>query len=122
MASTRPAGKLRATSKISADASHDDRSDGSAKSAQDASSKKGQTGLLKIGTYPVCKITVDGEDYGWTPNPKIVLPVGKHRLNLSNPQFNIDDTTVIDIKPGPEPTFVSKDYLRTEGGDRDTTE
>jgi len=77
-----------------------------------ASGGKGQ-GFLKVGARPWMKITIDGEDFGNTPNPKISLPAGKHKLQLANPQFDVNFTQTIEIRPNDTLTII-KNFEKEE--------
>ena len=59
------------------------------------------------------KITIDGEDFGNTPNPKISLPAGKHKLQLANPQFDVNFTQTIEIRPNDTLTII-KNFEKEE--------
>jgi len=73
------------------------------------------TGFLKVGARPWMKITIDGQDYGSTPNPKIQLAPGRHKLTLSNPQFDVNFSQTIEIRPN-EPTTVIKNFEKGSDG------
>jgi serine/threonine protein kinase len=66
------------------------------------------SGFLKVGSRPWTKVTIDGEEKGNTPQEKIQLPAGKHKLVLSNPQFNINHTQTIEIAPNETTTVIKK--------------
>ena len=68
----------------------------------------GGMGFLKVGSRPWTKVTIDGDDKGNTPQEKIQLPAGKHKLTLSNPQFNINLTQTIEIAPNETTTVIKK--------------
>jgi eukaryotic-like serine/threonine-protein kinase len=75
-------------------------------------------GYLRLGSKPWTNIAVDGKDTGMhTPQTKMKLPAGSHRITLTNPQFNIKETFSVDIKPDQTETVI-KD-LRPQGGDSD---
>jgi serine/threonine protein kinase len=58
------------------------------------------TGVLLLGSKPPCEIYVDGVATGLhTPQPKMSLPAGKHRITLINNEFGINEKFVVDIKP-----------------------
>jgi hypothetical protein len=65
-------------------------------------------GFLKVGSRPWTKVSVDGEDKGNTPQDKIQLPAGKHKLVLSNPQFGINHAQSIEIAPNETTTVIKK--------------
>ena len=57
-------------------------------------------GTLRINSKPWTRITIDGKDTGLTtPQLRIRLPVGKHKVVLSNPKFNIRATFTVYIRP-----------------------
>jgi eukaryotic-like serine/threonine-protein kinase len=68
------------------------------------------TGILMIGSKPSCEIYVDGVATGLhTPQPKMSLPAGKHRITLINNEFGINEKFSVEIKAdGTEK--VIKDY------------
>jgi serine/threonine protein kinase len=75
-------------------------------------------GWLRLGSKPWTNISVDGKDTGLhTPQTKIKLTPGSHRITLTNPQFNIKETFSVDIKAGETETVI-KD-LRQQGSDND---
>jgi hypothetical protein len=78
----------------------------------------GADGFLRLGSKPWTNIAVDGKDTGLhTPQTKIKLSAGPHRVTLTNPQFNIKETFSVDIKPGDTETVI-KD-LRQSSDDSD---
>jgi hypothetical protein len=73
-------------------------------------------GYLRIGSKPWTNIAVDGKDTGLhTPQTKMKLPVGSHRISLTNPQFNIKETFSVDSRVDQTETVI-KD-LRPQGSD-----
>ncbi len=60
----------------------------------------GETGVLSINTVPWSQVFVDGRLIGNTPQMRIVLSAGKHRVTLVNDNFNIREVTRVTIKPG----------------------
>ncbi|MEO7734606.1 MAG: hypothetical protein ABIY55_26860, partial [Kofleriaceae bacterium] len=67
-------------------------------------------GVLVLGSKPPCDIAIDGNTTGLhTPQKEIKLSVGRHRITLSNGEFNIKDTFVVDIKAD-APEKMIKDY------------
>jgi hypothetical protein len=76
-------------------------------------------GYLRLGSKPWTNISVDGKDTGLhTPQTKIKLSTGAHRITLSNPQFNIKETFSVDIKPGETETVI-KDLRPANNDDSD---
>jgi serine/threonine protein kinase len=70
---------------------------------------KGQ-GVLVLGSKPPCDIAIDGSPTGLTtPQKEIKLSAGKHRVTLTNSEFNISETFSVDIKPD-QPEKLIKDY------------
>ena len=58
-----------------------------------------ETSLL-LGSKPPCEIYVDGKATGLhTPQPKMTLAAGKHKITLVNNEFGIKETFTVDIKP-----------------------
>ncbi len=83
-----------------------------------AASASAGDGWLRLGSKPSTSITVDGKDTGLhTPQTKLKLSAGAHRITLTNPQFSIKETFSVDIKTGETETVI-KD-LRQQGGDSD---
>src|SRR5262249_22080546 len=83
-----------------------------AESASDDASDarpKGQ-GVLVLGSKPPCDIAIDGSTTGLhTPQKEIKLPVGHHRITLTNAEFGINETFTVDIKAD-TPEKLIKDY------------
>jgi hypothetical protein len=79
----------------------------------------GAEGFLRLGSKPWTNISVDGKDTGLhTPQTKIKLGAGSHRITLTNPQFNIKETFSVDIKPGETETVI-KDLRPASSDDSD---
>jgi hypothetical protein len=55
-------------------------------------------GQLILAASPWCEVMVDGVPRGPTPST-LGLPVGLHRVRLSNPAFGIDSSFVVPIAP-----------------------
>jgi hypothetical protein len=56
-------------------------------------------GTLLLASKPPCKIFINGRDTGkTTPQRKIELPVGTHRITLVNNEHGIKDTFTVKIK------------------------
>jgi eukaryotic-like serine/threonine-protein kinase len=67
-------------------------------------------GFLVLGSKPPCEIAVDGSPTGLhTPQKELKLPVGRHRITLTNTEFGIKETFTVDIKAD-APEKVIKDY------------
>jgi serine/threonine protein kinase len=66
----------------------------------------GAMGTLRVNSRPWSRVIVDGRLIGNTPQMAIPLRVGKHSLNLVNPEFGIDKTLTIAIKAGEITTHV----------------
>jgi hypothetical protein len=52
-----------------------------------------------VATSPWCNVSVDGVDKGPTP-VRLQLPAGPHTVVLSNPEFHIQRTLPVELKPG----------------------
>jgi serine/threonine protein kinase len=77
---------------------------------QDKMVETGAMGVLVLGSKPPCEIAIDGASTGQhTPQKDLKLPIGRHRVTLSNSEFNIRETFAVDIKAD-EPAKVIKDY------------
>ncbi len=60
-----------------------------------------KTGTLALAAKPPCKIFINGRDTGKrTPQRKIELPAGTHRITLVNNEHGIKDTFSVKIKAG----------------------
>ena len=67
-------------------------------------------GVLVLGSKPPCDIAIDGSTTGLhTPQKEIKLPVGRHRITLTNTEFGINETFSVDIKAD-APEKLIKDY------------
>jgi len=67
-------------------------------------------GVLVLGSKPPCEIAIDGSATGLhTPQKDIKLSVGRHRITLTNAEFNIKETFTVDIKAD-APEKLIKDY------------
>jgi serine/threonine protein kinase len=60
---------------------------------------KGGMGTLRINTRPWSQISIDGRPAGNTPQMNLQLKAGSHSVTLTNPEFGVSKTVVIDIKP-----------------------
>jgi hypothetical protein len=86
------------------------RSDADSSDAGDAAERGAKQGVLVLGSKPPCDIAIDGSSTGLhTPQKEIKLPVGRHRITLSNPEFSINETFTVDIKAD-APEKLIKDY------------
>ena len=56
--------------------------------------------MLRINSRPWSKVFVDGRPMGNTPQMSLLLPTGKHRVKLVNPDFGLSKTIVVEIKRG----------------------
>ncbi len=84
--------------------------------AKPAAVASGGEGYLRLGSKPWTNIAVDGKETGThTPQTKLKLAPGSHRITLTNPQFNIKETFSVDIKAGETETVI-KD-LRPQNND-----
>ncbi len=69
-------------------------------------------GLLQVNSKPWTKIAVDGRDTGLTtPQLRIRLAVGKHKVTLSNSKFNINKTFTVTIRTD-RPTRLVEKFLQ----------
>jgi eukaryotic-like serine/threonine-protein kinase len=83
-----------------------------------AEKSSGADGWLRLGSKPWTNIAVDGKETGLhTPQTKLKLAAGSHRITLTNPQFSIKETFSVEIKAGGTETVI-KD-LRPQGGSDD---
>jgi serine/threonine protein kinase len=79
--------------------SHDAPADAFAIPAATQAPAKGGMGTLRINTRPWSQITIDGRPAGNTPQMNLQLKAGSHTVTLTNPDFGVSKTVVIDIKP-----------------------
>ncbi|HET9620183.1 MAG TPA: PEGA domain-containing protein, partial [Kofleriaceae bacterium] len=85
-------------------------SDGDAGEPQDRMIETGTMGVLVLGSKPPCEIAIDGSPTGQhTPQKDLKLPLGRHKVTLSNSEYNIRETFSVDIKAD-EPEKIIKDY------------
>ena len=67
-------------------------------------------GVLVLGSKPPCEIAIDGASTGLsTPQKEIKLPVGRHRVTLTNTEFGITESFTVDIKADAAEKLI-KDY------------
>lgn len=69
-------------------------------SAPAPAAASGAMGTLRVNSRPWSRVIVDGRLIGNTPQMTIPLRVGKHTLNLVNPEFGIDKKETVEIKAG----------------------
>ena len=88
-----------------------DREAGEAEPGSDDGDSRGKAqGVLVLGSKPPCDIAIDGSTTGLhTPQKEIKLPVGRHRITLTNAEFGINETFPVDIKAD-APEKLIKDY------------
>jgi serine/threonine protein kinase len=79
--------------------SHDVPADAFAIPAATQAPAKGGMGTLRINTRPWSQISIDGRPAGNTPQMNLQLKAGSHSVTLTNPDFGVSKTVVIDIKP-----------------------
>ncbi|MCB9555989.1 MAG: protein kinase [Deltaproteobacteria bacterium] len=78
---------------------------------QAAAAKPKGNGLLMVNSKPWTQIVVDGKDTGLvTPQARITLPVGSHRITLRNKKFDIDQTFTVFIR-AEKPTKLIRNFL-----------
>jgi serine/threonine protein kinase len=65
-----------------------------------------KTGLLIVKAFPIMTVTVDHKRYGDTPQT-IKLPVGAHKLQLTNNELGTDETQTVTISDT-HPTVIDK--------------
>jgi hypothetical protein len=65
-----------------------------------------KTGVLTVKAFPIMTVTVDHKRYGDTPQV-IKLPVGAHKLELTNNELGIDETQTVTISDT-HPTVIDK--------------
>ncbi|HKP63216.1 MAG TPA: protein kinase [Polyangiales bacterium] len=70
------------------------------KPARPAAASSGAMGTLRLNSRPWSRVTIDGKLIGNTPQFNIPLRAGSHSVNLVNPEFGLNKTVTIEIKPG----------------------
>jgi len=55
-------------------------------------------GVLRVQTVPYSMVSVDGRQLGNTPQTRIELPAGRHRVRLTNVEFNFDYLLDVEIR------------------------
>jgi hypothetical protein len=60
----------------------------------------GPPGELRIASTPSCEVLVDGKARGATPLAGLMLPAGKHKVQLVNSRYKIDESYTVDVKSG----------------------
>jgi hypothetical protein len=58
------------------------------------------TGTLRVNSLPWSEVFVDGKPVGTTPQMGLLLPAGRHKLKLVNPQLEMTKVLSVDIEPG----------------------
>ena len=75
---------------------------------EDRPSSGGQ-GFLTIGSRPSAKIILDGRDTQlWTPQRRMTVSSGKHKIQLVNPEQNINKTLNVTIVAGDEKKVIER--------------
>jgi hypothetical protein len=88
------------------------------KAAVEKAAAGGGEGYLRLNSKPWTNITVEGKDTGLhTPQTRLKIGAGSHRITLTNPQFGIKETFSVDVKSGETETVI-KD-LRPQSNDSD---
>ena len=64
------------------------------------------TGYLRVNSRPWATVSVDGRVVGPTPQMRIEVPSGRHKLTLVNDEFGITKTLNVDVGPGETVTKV----------------
>lgn len=57
-------------------------------------------GVLRINSLPWSQIHIDGQLVGHTPQMNLLLPAGKHRVTLVNPEMQLSKTLTVQITAG----------------------
>jgi hypothetical protein len=71
-----------------------------ARPARPAATAGSAMGTLRLNTRPWSRVIIDGRLIGNTPQFNISLRAGSHSVNLVNPEFGLNKTVTIEIKPG----------------------
>ncbi|HEY1549947.1 MAG TPA: serine/threonine-protein kinase [Kofleriaceae bacterium] len=91
---------------VPSDTAPDAKKDASSNSTVHPPAQTQKTGLLTVRAFPIMTITVDHKRYGDTPQT-IRLPVGAHKLELSNNELGMDETQTVTISDT-HPTVIDK--------------
>jgi len=71
-----------------------------------APASSGAMGTLRVSTRPWSIVTIDGKLIGNTPQMNLSLPEGSHRVQLNNPEFQIEKTVTVKIEAGKTETLI----------------
>ncbi len=66
-------------------------------------------GSLSVTARPACEISIDGGGSFHTPIRGFKLSAGKHRITLVNTELGVNDSFIVDIKPGATES-IDRDY------------
>jgi hypothetical protein len=58
------------------------------------------SGWVSVIAPVVLNISEDGRSMGTTEQTRLMLPPGRHRLTLSNPEFGYNSVHEVDVEPG----------------------
>ncbi len=68
--------------------------------ARPAIAAGGQECQIMLGSKPSAKVTIDGKDAGYTPLVGYKVSCGRHKVTLSNSDFNVEKSISIVVKAG----------------------
>ncbi len=74
--------------------------------AAPSATASGATGTLRVSARPWAIVTIDGKVIGNTPQMNLTLPEGSHRVQLSNPEFNVEKVVTVSIRAGKTETLI----------------
>lgn len=60
----------------------------------------GPDGVLRINSMPWAEVSIDGSVIGTTPQQRIALRPGRHKVKLVNPELGITKGFAIQVQPG----------------------
>ena len=87
------------------------RASSAGRNASATSEDSDEDGILMLGSKPPCQIFVDGQDIGKkTPQAKLQLPAGVHKITLVNESLDIEEDFSVRIRPG-RTTRIIKDFV-----------
>ena len=67
------------------------------------------TGTLNIASKPAARVYIDGQDTGrYTPLINFKVKSGKHKIILVNPDFGLNKTYYVTVKPGESERIINK--------------
>ncbi|MFU8805527.1 MAG: PEGA domain-containing protein, partial [Bradymonadaceae bacterium] len=67
------------------------------------------TGTVSIASRPVARVYINDQDTGrYTPLIDFKIKSGRHKIGLVNPEFGLDKTYYVDLKPGEAKRIINR--------------